>query len=171
MVALGIGVAGLLLFAAVGYIAYPALMNAAKKDAATAKDDDDEKAPATVAAPTKAPKAAEPPPVPSFATKPAVPAPVVATPPPVAPPPVAATTPPVAEGPPEPSNAFKAWVTNLKITATRAGANPRLFVGGKSFNRGDVVNADLGITFDAYDDERHMIRFKDATGATFERRR
>ena len=83
------------------------------------------------------------------------PAPVV----PAAPPP-----------PPAASLAFKAWVENLKISGVRAGAAPKVFIGGTAYAPGDLVNPQLGISFVGYNPETRMIHFKDASGATVERR-
>lgn len=152
-----IGVVGLLLVGAIGYVVYTRMITG---PAAETKP--------VVIAPKKAPVVAPTIPVVKSEPEPA----------PAAPPPVPATpveTVPVPSVPadtpaPEPSPAFKAWVTNLKIGAVRAGAVPRLLIGGRMFSRGDVVGPELGIVFEAYDTDRRMLRFKDATGATFERR-
>lgn len=89
------------------------------------------------------------------------PAPVVeATPPPV----------PVKPPPPPPSQAFKAWVINLKIRGVRGGDSQRVFIDRTSYAPGEVVNLQLGIMFAGYDEETRMLTFQDKTGATFERR-
>lgn len=88
---------------------------------------------------------------------------------PVAPEPVA-PAPVVIVPPPVPSTVFKAWVENLKISGVRAGANPRVFIGGTSYVSGDLVNPQLGISFDHYNAETRMLVFKDKTGAKVERR-
>ena len=63
-------------------------------------------------------------------------------------------------------------MNNLKINgvAHRAGSLPRILIGGASFNQGEVVSAQLGVTFDNYDADQHLVRFRDKTGATVERR-
>jgi hypothetical protein len=104
--------------------------------------------PAKVAV-TEAPK-----PVPTVA-KPAEP--VVAAPKEPPPPPVA-------------SAAFKGWVDNVKILGIRSGSAVRIFIGGTSYAPGDLINPQLGITFDSYNAETRMVRFKDQTGATVEQR-
>jgi hypothetical protein len=85
----------------------------------------------------------------------AAPEPVVPAPPP--PPPVA-------------SAAFKNWVESLKISGVRAGASTRVFIGGTAYTPGDLVNPQLGISFDGYNAETRMLIFKDKTGAKVERR-
>ncbi len=77
-----------------------------------------------------------------------------------------ATPPP----PPAPSVAFRGWVENLKISGVRGGANPRVFVGKSSYLKGDLVNPQLGITFEEYNDQTRVLIFKDKTGARVERR-
>jgi hypothetical protein len=72
--------------------------------------------------------------------------------------------------PPPPSMQFKAWVENLKISGVRGGATPRVFIGGTSFQKGDLVNPQLGITFEGYSNETRLLTFKDPTGAKVERR-
>lgn len=77
---------------------------------------------------------------------------------------------PASETPGGPSVAFRVWVQDIKIAGVRTGENPRILLGRSSFNVGDVVHPELGIIFDGYDPARRMLRFKDATGATIERR-
>ncbi|HRG55379.1 MAG TPA: hypothetical protein PLG56_05020, partial [Lacunisphaera sp.] len=88
-------------------------------------------------------------------TAPVVEAPVVPEPPPP---------------PPPPSNQFRAFVENLKISGVRGGATPRVFIGGTSFQKGDLVNPQLGITFEGYSSATRLLTFKDQTGAKVERR-
>jgi len=61
-------------------------------------------------------------------------------------------------------------VENLKISGVRGGATPRVFISGTSFQKGDLVNPQLGITFEGYSSETRMLVFKDQTGAKVERR-
>jgi len=72
--------------------------------------------------------------------------------------------------PSAPSVAFRGWVENLKISGVRGGANPRVFVGKNSYQRGDLVNPQLGITFEDYSDTTRLLTFRDKTGAKVERR-
>lgn len=72
---------------------------------------------------------------------------------------------------PAPSQAFKAWVADLKNVSVRGGAAPRVFIGGITYPQGEVVNPQLGIVFEGYDDKRKMIIFRDKSGARVERRR
>jgi hypothetical protein len=95
--------------------------------------------------------------------------PATATPEPAAP--VPEEVKPVAPPPPPPASvAFRGWVENLKIGGVRGGANPRIFVGGTSYKPGDLVNPQLGISFESYDEGTRMLLFKDKTGATVPRR-
>ena len=66
--------------------------------------------------------------------------------------------------------AFRAWVENLRISGLRGGASPRIFVGGTAYQQGDLINPQLGITFEGYDDDTRLITFRDKTGAKVERR-
>jgi hypothetical protein len=72
--------------------------------------------------------------------------------------------------PPAPSTAFRGWVENLKISGMRGGANPKIFVGGTTYQPGDLVNPQLGVIFEDYIDDTRTIVFKDKTGARLERR-
>jgi hypothetical protein len=136
----------------------------------------------------------EPPPPPKVAAKPAKvaetpkvaekPAPVVETPPAAKvaetpkveekPAPVVVAAKPVEPPPPPPappaSPEFKAWVENARISGVRAGSTTRVFIDRTSYAVGDLVNPQLGITFDGYNAETRMLSFKDATGAKVERR-
>ncbi len=60
---------------------------------------------------------------------------------------------------------------NLRISAVRAGSSPRIFIERTAYAPGDLVNANLGITFEGYNPETGLIAFKDRTGAVFERRK
>jgi hypothetical protein len=78
---------------------------------------------------------------------------------------------PVAPPPPPPATvAFRGWVENLKIKSVRGGANPRVFIGSTSYQPGDLVNPQLGITFEAYAESTRMLTFRDKSGAKVERR-
>jgi len=78
--------------------------------------------------------------------------------------------PAVPPPPPAASVAFRGWVENLKISGLRGGANPRIFIGGSSYQRGDLVNPQLGIIFKDYNDATRTLTFEDGTRATVERR-
>ena len=77
---------------------------------------------------------------------------------------------PVAPPPPPASVAFRGWVENLKISGVRGGANPRVFVGKSSYQLGDLVQPQMGVTFEGYNETTRMLTFKDKTGAKVERR-
>ncbi|HWA28085.1 MAG TPA: hypothetical protein VG734_20710, partial [Lacunisphaera sp.] len=96
--------------------------------------------------------------------------PAVATTPEPKPEEVKPAAPPKPPPAPPASIAFRGWVENLKIAGVRGGANPRVFVGKSSYSPGDLVNPQLGITFDGYNPETRMLTFKDKTGAKVERR-
>lgn len=72
--------------------------------------------------------------------------------------------------PPPPSAAFKAWVDALRVGGVRAGANTRVFIGETAYAPGEMVNPQLGITFEGYNSETRHLIFKDKTGATIQRR-
>jgi hypothetical protein len=179
--AVGIGVAGVVVFAAVGYLAYGRLkqeeadtqkevaqeMENARKAIQAARAESEAQAPVvkTSSAPAPSPQPAAPAADPAPASKtPAAPT-AKAT-------PAESSAPvkPASDSTPEPSPAFAAWVRGLKITGLRTGAVPRILVDRATFAAGDVINSDLGIKFDGYDASRRMLRFKDATGAIVERR-
>ncbi len=88
--------------------------------------------------------------------------------------PVVVEAAPVVPKPPPPpppaSPAFKAWVENLHISGVRAGSTTRVFIERTSYAVGDLVNPQLGITFEGYNSETRMLSFKDQTGAIVERR-
>jgi len=83
----------------------------------------------------------------------------------------AVTAPKPGTAGPAPSQAFKAWVADLKNVSVRSGASARVFIGGITYPQGEVVNPQLGIVFEGYDDKRKMIIFRDRSGAKVERRR
>jgi len=119
-------------------------------------------APDPAAAPAATPAAATP-----VETKPAA---VAATPEPAVVAPVEPPKPVVPPPPPPPSASFRAWVENLQVRGVRGGATPRIFIGSSSYQKGDLVNPSLGITFDGYNDATRVLSFKDKTGARVERR-
>jgi hypothetical protein len=166
-----IGVAGVVVLAAVGYVAYGRLKakSAADEPArrVSRKNSEAPPTPASKSEPASPTANATPStPVPDQST----PKPSEASPPAPPPPtPVAAAAKPAAPAVVPPSAAFVAWVKNLKITGMRSGASPRILVERATFSVGEVMNADLGITFDGYDASRRVLRFKDQTGAIVER--
>ena len=102
------------------------------------------------------------------ATPAAVPAPVQTVASPTTP---AAVAEPVSAAPPPPASAaFKAWVDVLRVGGVRTGANTRVFIGGTAYVAGDVVNEQLGITFESYNPETRKLTFRDRTGAKVDRR-
>ena len=87
---------------------------------------------------------------------------------------VAPVAPPVVvpPPPPPPSIQFKAWVENLKIggLSVRAGKPTRMTIGKTTYDIGDQVNPQLGITFEAFNVETKVLTFRDKSGAKVERR-
>jgi hypothetical protein len=167
-------------FAAIGYLAFPKLAAQQKEfeankllEARYAVDDAPE--PAREPRPVLEPSSAEPPAPRSVSPSPAPPSPVV-PPSPGAGPPLdlptligtgeSVRTATGAEGSPN----FQAWVRNVKITGLRTGNQPRILIGGASFDVGETVSSEFGILFDGYDAERRVLRFRDATGVVLERR-
>jgi hypothetical protein len=180
--AIAIGVLGVVVFAAVGYVVRGRLKDKpAAAESATA-DSPRRVSPKTTDPKSSSPRASEAT-VPTAGATPATPS---ANPPSVNPNETAAaapqtpvsspaTTPPMAAAPTAPrvvapSSAFVAWVKNLKITGVRTGAAPRILVERATFAVGEIMNSELGVTFDGYDASRRMLRFKDKTGAIVERR-
>lgn len=72
--------------------------------------------------------------------------------------------------PPPPSVAFRAWVDNLRISGVRTGSETKVFIGGTSYEAGEIVNPQLGIIFESYNVETRRLTFRDKTGAAVERR-
>lgn len=171
LAALGIGLAGVVVFLAVGSIAYPRLLAQTAELAAAEQKLAVDREPQSQNPPESA--QAEPADTDAntgeheTATS-AVPEPSRS--------PTGAPVPPPSEAVAAATSAdssspdAKAWITQLRINGVRAGENPRLLVGSKAFSRGEVVNAELGLTFDGYDPRRHMVRFRDPSGKVYERR-
>lgn len=63
----------------------------------------------------------------------------------------------------------EAWIRELRISGLRRGSSPRILIGGRSYAQGEIVNAELGVIFVAYDEPRRTLRFKDRTGRIIER--
>lgn len=75
-------------------------------------------------------------------------------------------------GPPTPagpSPRFRAFVDQLKIGGFRVGPPARLFLGGITYNEGDVIDQDLGIIFAGVDPKTGEVMFKDGSGAALRR--
>lgn len=123
--------------------------------------------------PTSEAAGASPPAAPGNGGEPAAAAPTAANSPAAAPAAGAiapAVIAPVPSAPPPASAAFKAWVQNLKISGVRGGANPRVFIERTAYGPGDLVNPQLGISFESYNVETRMLLFRDKSGAVVERR-
>jgi hypothetical protein len=68
------------------------------------------------------------------------------------------------------SPAFRSFVANAKVSGVFQGNPARAMINGRLFRTGDTVDANLGITFNGIDSERHSLVFKDKTGATVGRK-
>ena len=55
---------------------------------------------------------------------------------------------------------------NLKIRGVRGGANPRVFIGASSYQQGDLVNPQMGITFEGYTDATRLLAVPTSHSAT-----
>lgn len=163
--ALTIGALGLLLFAGVGYRAYSGQWNAteefASEESMELLDGDDD----TPAAASRPDLVAPPAPVPPATVTSADAAPPVLG----AAPGSRSDASAPADVAPTPSLEFRTYVANLRILGVRAGANPRVLIDRTSYNLGATINQELGIIFAGYDSERHLVRFKDASGAIVDR--
>lgn len=168
--ALIIAASGVVVFGAVGYVAFPKLI------AQQIEHEDAERRLEKLLRAERAADRAEaskpPPGAPAHVSAPPTangPGPAATTPPPapVQPPPSSGSASPPAL---EPNINFQAWVQNVRITGLRTGAMPRILIGGASFDVGEIVHPELGIVFDGYDADRRVLRFRDTTGALAERR-
>jgi hypothetical protein len=74
------------------------------------------------------------------------------------------------EAVPDANAAFRAFVANGKITGVIGGVPPKVLFNGRMMRAGDIVDPQLGITFDSIDPERKLIIFKDKSGATVTRK-
>jgi hypothetical protein len=84
---------------------------------------------------------------------------------------ITATTPDEATA--EASPAFRAFVSNAKITGSvgaRDGKASMAIINGKLARAGEMVENNLGITFEGVDTEKKQITFKDKSGALVARR-
>jgi hypothetical protein len=81
---------------------------------------------------------------------------------------------PAAAAPEVPADAGNAeaqdWINKLKISGVRTGSSPKVLIGGKAFSVGDVVQANFGLVFTGYDPAREFVQFKDGKGTVYERR-
>jgi hypothetical protein len=105
-------------------------------------------------------------PAPSTAAQPAKPETVQPAPAPApsAPPPPAPVVVPKA------SNAFKAFVSEAKISGVFQGTPPRALINGRTVRAGELVNKELGVSFESIDVSTKTITFVDEAGARVSRR-
>jgi hypothetical protein len=78
---------------------------------------------------------------------------------------VAATT--ALEAVPEASVPFKNFVSSAKISGVVA---TRAIINGRLTRAGEIVEANLGISFEGYDNDRKQLLFKDRSGALVARK-
>lgn len=171
VVRLVIGVGGALVLGLAGFLAYleffsapPPLPPPPPRRPVARKVSAPPKVAATPAKPPPAPAVAKPATA-KTATKAGVAKPAVASAPAVAKPVVPAGPPP----PPKPSQEFRQYVEQLRITGLRTGPPARMFVGGVTYQDGDVINQDLGVVFVGVDPKTQLLIFKDRTGAIVRR--
>jgi hypothetical protein len=84
------------------------------------------------------------------------------------PPPESETAAPVtaaSESGSVPSQAFRDWVNQARISGVRGGAEARAFINDRVVRRGETVEQGLGITFDGVNTAQGLVLFKDRTGA------
>lgn len=77
-------------------------------------------------------------------------------------------TTPVAAGLPKPSPAFIKWARKVRIGGVRPGATPRVFIERTTYQKGDTVDKQLGISFENYESSTRMLSFKERSGAVME---
>jgi hypothetical protein len=85
-----------------------------------------------------------------------------------APPPLsetAATVTAASESGSVPSQAFRDWVNQARVSGVRGGAEARAFINDRVVRRGETVEQGLGITFDGVNTAQGLVLFKDRTGA------
>jgi hypothetical protein len=124
-----------------------------------------QKTPAVAGAPVKsvAPPAAPTPKAPGISTTPAAKAPGAPAVAEVRP------TPPAPPAEPKASLQFRAFVDRLKIGGVRGGPPARIFIGGITYQQGDVINQDLGVVFVGVDPTTEELLFKDGSGVVVRR--
>lgn len=69
---------------------------------------------------------------------------------------------------PEASAAFRTFVTNIRVSGVVGGASPKALINGRLVRAGEVVEPNLGVTFDGV--KGNQLIFKDRSGATAQRR-
>ena len=81
---------------------------------------------------------------------------------------LAATT--QIEAAPEASPVFLAWVVNIKVNGVFQGSPARAMINGRLTRTGEVVDGNLGITFESVEADKKQLIFKDRSGATVTRK-
>jgi len=68
-----------------------------------------------------------------------------------------------------PGQRFRALIDGLKIAGVRVGPPARLFLGGITYQAGDVIDGSLGVVFVGVDAKTNELVFKDGTGTVIRR--
>jgi hypothetical protein len=74
-----------------------------------------------------------------------------------------------ASAPAGPSPRFRTLIDRLKIAGVRVGPPARLFIGGVTYQEGDMIDDTLGVVFVGVDAKTNELLFKDNTGAVVRR--
>ena len=69
-----------------------------------------------------------------------------------------------------PSEAFRAWVSQARVSGVRSGAQARAFINDRVIRQGETVDSGLGIVFVGVDSNRSILLFRDGTGAELGKR-
>lgn len=65
---------------------------------------------------------------------------------------------------------FRSFVALMKVSGVFQGSPARAFINGRLARAGEIVEANLGITFSSVDPERRQLVFKDKSGAIVTRK-
>ena len=65
----------------------------------------------------------------------------------------------------EPTTDFRRWAADLAVRGIRQGEITRVFINDLAIDIGDIVNHQLGITFEGLDEADTVLIFSDTTGA------
>jgi len=65
---------------------------------------------------------------------------------------------------------FRRFVGDMVIRGVFQGAHPRAHINGRMVSQGEMVERNLGITFESIDSDKKTITFRDGTGAVITRR-
>lgn len=65
---------------------------------------------------------------------------------------------------------FSSWVANAQISGVFQGQPARVLINGRTVRAGEIVEPRLGIVFQAVDAKQKLLRFRDRSGATVQRK-